>query len=79
VVGAGIKPSSLIAAPKLKPRVQKLWLDWTDEADAEGFTDFYANLKPPSLTVAPVMDSSAAFPDSLTGDWPSHGADAYLW
>ena len=21
--------------------MQKLWLDWTDEADAEGFTDFY--------------------------------------
>ena len=25
----------------LKAQVQKLWLDWTDEADAEGFTDFY--------------------------------------
>ena len=21
--------------------MQQLWLDWTDEADAEGFTDFY--------------------------------------
>ena len=41
VVGAGIKPSSLITDPELKARVQKLWLDWTDEADAEGFTDFY--------------------------------------
>lgn len=41
VVGAGIKPSSLIAAPTLKARVQKLWLDWTDEADAESYTDFY--------------------------------------
>lgn len=41
VVGAGIKPSSLIADPKLKAKVQKLWLDWTDEADADGFTDFY--------------------------------------
>jgi lambda family phage portal protein len=41
VVGAGIKPSSLIAEPKIKAQVQKLWLDWTDEADAEGFTDFY--------------------------------------
>ena len=41
VVGAGIKPSSLIGDPKLKAAVQRLWLDWTDEADAEGFTDFY--------------------------------------
>ena len=41
VVGAGIKPSSLIADASLKPQVQKLWLAWTDEADAEGFTDFY--------------------------------------
>jgi lambda family phage portal protein len=41
VVGAGIKPSSLIPDAALKARVQRLWLDWTDEADAEGFTDFY--------------------------------------
>ena len=41
VVGDGIKPSSLIADPDLKARVQRLWLDWTDESDAEGFTDFY--------------------------------------
>ena len=41
VVGAGIKPSSLIADPVQKAVVQRLWLDWTDEADAEGFTDFY--------------------------------------
>ena len=41
VVGAGIKPSSLIADAELKAGVQKLWLDWTDEADAEGFNDLY--------------------------------------
>lgn len=41
MVGAGIKPSSLIADAGLKAAVQKLWLDWTDEADADGFTDFY--------------------------------------
>lgn len=41
VVGAGIKPSSLIADAKLKAAVQKLWLEWTDDADADGFTDFY--------------------------------------
>jgi lambda family phage portal protein len=41
VVGAGIKPSSMIANSAVKGQVQKLWLDWTDDADAEGFTDFY--------------------------------------
>jgi lambda family phage portal protein len=41
VVGNGIKPSSLIADSALKATVQRLWLDWTDESDAEGFTDFY--------------------------------------
>lgn len=41
VVGDGIKPSSLITDADLKARVQRLWLDWTDDSDAEGFTDFY--------------------------------------
>ncbi len=40
-VGTGIKPSSGIADPELKDRVQRLWLRWTDESDAEGLTDFY--------------------------------------
>ena len=31
----------LIAELRLKVQLQKLWLDWTNEADAEGFTDFY--------------------------------------
>jgi len=41
LVGDGIKPSSLIADADLRDRVQKLWLAWTDEADADGLTDFY--------------------------------------
>lgn len=40
-VGTGIKPSSGIADAALKDRVQRLWLRWTDESDAEGLTDFY--------------------------------------
>ena len=36
VVGAGIKPSSLIKDAALKAAAQELWLNWTDEADAEG-------------------------------------------
>jgi lambda family phage portal protein len=40
-VGPGIKPSSLIDDQGLRETVNKLWLDWTDEADAEGVTDLY--------------------------------------
>ena len=40
-VGAGVKPSALIVDTGLKAIVQRLWFEWTDEADAEGFTDFY--------------------------------------
>ena len=41
LAGDGIKPSSLIEDPVLRDRVQRLWLAWTDEADADGLTDFY--------------------------------------
>lgn len=41
VVGDGIKPSSSIADAALKEELQSLWLAWTDDADAEGLTDFY--------------------------------------
>jgi lambda family phage portal protein len=41
VVGNGITPSARIADSEIKAQVQRLWLDWTDESDAEGFTDFY--------------------------------------
>jgi lambda family phage portal protein len=40
-VGCGIKPSSLVEDAALKARIQRLWLAWTDEADADGLTDFY--------------------------------------
>jgi lambda family phage portal protein len=40
-VGDGIKPISKIADAGLKEELQRLWLAWTDEADAEGLTDFY--------------------------------------
>ena len=41
LVGDGIKPSSLIGDADLRDRVQRFWLAWTDEADADGLTDFY--------------------------------------
>ncbi|WP_457091386.1 phage portal protein [Microvirga sp. P5_D2] len=40
-VGTGIKPSSLIEDAALKATIQAAWLRWTDEADADGLTDFY--------------------------------------
>ena len=40
-VGDGIKPISQIEEAGTKEALQKLWLDWTDEADSEGLTDFY--------------------------------------
>ena len=40
-VGAGIKPSSLIPDEAIKEAVHAAWNYWTDEADAEGVTDFY--------------------------------------
>jgi lambda family phage portal protein len=41
LVGDGIKPSSLIADARRRDAVQRLWLAWTDEADADGLTGFY--------------------------------------
>ena len=40
-VGDGISPNSSIAQAPRKDAVQRLWLAWTDDADAEGLTDFY--------------------------------------
>ncbi len=40
-VGTGIKPSSLVKDAELKDAIQRAWLAWTDEADADGLTDFY--------------------------------------
>jgi lambda family phage portal protein len=40
-VGDGIKPISRIKEAARKEELQRLWLAWTDEADAEGLTDFY--------------------------------------
>lgn len=40
-VGDGIKPSARVTQARRKVAIQDLWLAWTDEADAEGLTDFY--------------------------------------
>jgi len=40
-VGTGISPTSRISQSARKDALQRLWLAWTDDADAEGLTDFY--------------------------------------
>ena len=43
LIGTGIKPSSLIEdQPDLREAIQNLWLEWTDQCDADGLGDFYA-------------------------------------
>jgi lambda family phage portal protein len=42
LIGTGIKPSSLLSdQPELREAIMELWLDWTDDADADGLADFY--------------------------------------
>jgi lambda family phage portal protein len=41
IVGMGISPRWQITDLKLKKRLQRLWADWTQEADADGLLDFY--------------------------------------
>ena len=42
LIGTGIKPSSLLVdQPDLREAIMELWLDWTDQADADGLADFY--------------------------------------
>jgi lambda family phage portal protein len=42
LIGTGIKPSSLLTEqPDLRQAMMKLWLDWTDQCDADGIADFY--------------------------------------
>ncbi len=40
-VGTGIKPQSKARDGKFRKKVQELWLEWTDEADSNGVSDFY--------------------------------------
>ena len=40
-VGTGIKPQSMVTDAILRERIQALWRDWAEDADADGLTDFY--------------------------------------
>ncbi|HEV8642156.1 MAG TPA: phage portal protein [Methylomirabilota bacterium] len=41
LIGTGIEPQSLAPDQNFQERVEQLWLDWTDEADADGRLDLY--------------------------------------
>jgi len=41
IVGTGILPQSKAPDPAFRERLHQLWLDWTDQADADGRMDFY--------------------------------------
>lgn len=41
LVGDGIKPSFITDDPEIKKELQELFLEWTDESDADKTTDFY--------------------------------------
>jgi Phage portal protein, lambda family len=48
-VGCGINLSSLVEASALKDEIQRLWLAWTHEADADDLTDVYdTSSRPPT-------------------------------
>ena len=40
IVGTGIKPKSDAADDQFRKELQQLFLDWTDESDADGMLDF---------------------------------------
>ncbi len=41
IVGTGIKPKSEATNDRFRKKLQTLFLDWTDESDADGQLDFY--------------------------------------
>lgn len=41
LIGTGIVPTSLHPDPERRKRINDLFLDWTDEADADGLMDYY--------------------------------------
>ena len=57
-VGDGISPNSSIEQSPRKDAVQRLWLAWTDDADAEGLTDFYGLQRRAACAAAPAAAPS---------------------
>ena len=57
-IGTGIKPQSQHPDASVGDQIQKLWLRWTDEADATGLTDFYGLQ---ALACRSVMEAGECF------------------
>lgn len=58
LVGDGIKPSFNVADPAVKKELQELWLEWTDESDADGLTDLYGQQ---NITASEMFEAGECF------------------
>ena len=61
IVGTGIKPKSEASNDRFRKNLQALFLDWSDESDADGQLDFYGQQ---SLAVRSMLEAGwNALPD----------------
>ncbi len=58
IVGTGIKPKSEASNDKFRQQLQTLFLDWTDESDADGQLDFYGQQ---SLACRAMLEAGECF------------------
>ncbi|MET4695008.1 phage portal protein [Endozoicomonas lisbonensis] len=58
IVGTGIKPKSEATDDEFRKQLQALFLDWTDESDADGQLDFYGQQ---SLAVRSMLEAGECF------------------
>ncbi len=74
LVGTGIKPQSEHPDPDMRARLHGLWARWTDEADADGLTDFYGLQ---AVAVRSMLEGGEAF-GRLRPRRPSDGLEVPL-
>ena len=58
IVGTGIKPKSEATDDAFRKNLQQLFLDWTDESDADGVLDFYGQQ---SLAARAMLEAGECF------------------
>lgn len=68
IVGTGIKPQSLCPDRALRDRINKLFLDWTDESDADGHGDFYGQQRACARAVVSQGEAFVRFRTRRPGD-----------
>lgn len=74
IIGTGITPLSQVADPALRERIDALFLQWTDESDADGQLDFYGQQR---LAVRTWLEGGEAFA-RLRQRLPSDGLSVSL-